>query len=111
MLLTEAKFSKQHGNQNGEKNNRKEKDSCTCEGSAFVQLNKCEVLFHVLFLAVLLHSLCIALFFPAMSFLFNFYAMKKTHWPVFEFFTGAFSYWHFILFILRTATFDISCIR
>lgn len=77
MLLTEAKFSKQHGNQNGEKNNRKEKDSCTCEGSAFVQLNKCEVLFHVLFLAVLLHSLCIALFFPAMSFLFNFYAIKK----------------------------------
>lgn len=40
MLSTEAKFSKQHGNQNGEKNNKKKKDSCTCKGSAFVQLNK-----------------------------------------------------------------------
>lgn len=77
MLLTEVKFSKQHGNQNGEKNNRKEKDSCTCEGSAFVQLNKSDVLFHVVFLAALSHTLYIALFLPAMSFIFNCCGIKK----------------------------------
>lgn len=76
-LLTEAKFSSHHSNQNGEKNNRKEKDSCTCEGSAFVQLNKSEVLFHVVFLAPLLHTLYIALFLATMSFIFNFCGIKK----------------------------------
>lgn len=79
MLLTEAKFPRQQGNQNGgkTKNYRKEKDSCSCEGSAFVQLNKSEVLFHVVSLAALLHTLYIALFLPAMSFIFNFCGIKK----------------------------------
>lgn len=59
------------------KDYRKEKDSCSCEGSAFVQLNKSEVLFHVVSLAALLHTLYIALFLPAMSFIFNFCGIKK----------------------------------
>lgn len=40
-----------------------------------MQLNKSEALFHV-FLAALLHTLYIALFLPAMSFIFNFCGIK-----------------------------------
>lgn len=59
-----------------------------------MQLNKSEVLFHVVSLAALLHTLYIALFLPAMSFIFNFCGIKKkgekkTYWPESEHFTPA----------------------
>lgn len=82
MLLTGAKWSKQHGNQNG----GKKKDSCASESSGIVQLNKSKVLFHVVFLAAPLHTLYIALFLPTVTFPFDFCGIRKKtpHWPEFE---------------------------
>lgn len=54
----------------------KKKDSCAGKGSAVGQLNKSNVLFHVVFLAAPLHTLYVAFLLPIMDFFFYFCGIR-----------------------------------
>lgn len=76
-LLTGAKFSKQHRNQNGgEKKKQKKKTAVPARAQRSGQLNKSKVLFRVVFLAAPSHTLYIAFFTPHHGFFFYFCGIK-----------------------------------